>query len=160
MSQRTQLLCPSAQPDWQGSILIGLLDAASPEPRIVPLAEPAPVTASLLALAHPIPPTEIMRFAAPCAGAACSHFSGDRCTLVVRAIAELRPDTAHLPYCRIRATCRWWAERGRPACLRCPQINTDGAPDTAAMQRIAAPPAAARATDLMEQQPSPAGRMA
>jgi hypothetical protein len=144
MSQRTQLLCPSAQPDWQGSALIGVVDAASPERRIVPLAEPAPVTADLLALAHPIPPTEIMRFAAPCAGAACRHFSGDRCTLVVRAIAELQPDTAYLPYCRIRPTCRWWAEQGRPACLRCPQINTDGGPDTEAMHRIAIPPAAAQ----------------
>jgi len=31
---------------------------------------------------------------------------------------------SELPSCQIRDTCRWFAEEGGAACLRCPQVVT------------------------------------
>jgi hypothetical protein len=136
VSSRTAMLCPSAQPDWPESVVIAVVDGRSSEPRVIPLAEPQPVGPELMALAGPVRPTEVFRFAAPCAEDRCRHFRDKTCTLVERVIKNLTSADASVPYCRIRSKCRWWNQEGKAACLRCTQIVTDGYPATEARLRI------------------------
>jgi hypothetical protein len=131
------VLCPSAQPEMAGSYVFGVVAGTVDAPRSVPLAEPQPVTAALLALAGPVKPTEIFRFAAACAGDACTHFDGIRCRLAGRIVNQLPAVTATLPFCRLRPHCRWWLQEGKPACLRCPQVVTEQYSDSELKRHIA-----------------------
>lgn len=118
-------LCPSAQPEMADSVVFGVVKGTVAEPRLAHLAEPRSVTDELLALASPVKPTEVFRFAAPCASNSCQHFDGADCRLAKR-IVELLPAIDNLlPPCRLRSSCRWWQQEGKAACLRCPQIVTE-----------------------------------
>lgn len=117
-------LCPSAQPEMDDSVAFGVVSGTVEEPRLLHFAEPQPVTDELLALAQPVRPTEVFRFAAPCAGHACQHFDGANCQLATRIVQILPAVTSSLPPCTLRAECRWWQQEGRAACLRCPQVVT------------------------------------
>lgn len=117
-------LCPSAQPDWPEARLIGVASGSAAAPGIG-YTGPLPVTPDLLALAGPVEPTEVFRFAATCQEHACHHFDGARCGLVRKVVAHLGEVSDALPRCGIRADCRWWREAGAAACRRCPQVVTD-----------------------------------
>ena len=118
-------LCPSAQPEMEGSVLFGVVGGSVEEPRVSYLDEPQPVTEKLLRLANPLKPIEIFRFAAPCAGAGCVHFDGTNCRLASR-IVQLVPQVVDLlPACQVRPNCRWWQQEGKAACLRCPLVVTE-----------------------------------
>ena len=120
-----RLLCPSAQPDMDDPVAFGVILGTPEEPRMVHLERPLPVTNDLLALSGPVKPTEVFRFAAPCAGDACKHFDGQDCSLVERIVQILPRVTSDLPPCSIRSECRWWYQEGRSACFRCPQVITE-----------------------------------
>lgn len=72
-------------------------------------------------------PESRFRFAEPCAEARCNQWAGDRCGLIEemldspRGIAEAS-DGGALPRCGIRASCRWFGERGPEACAVCPLV--------------------------------------
>jgi hypothetical protein len=121
----TQLLCPSARPEMEGSVAFGVVVGTVEEPRTLHLERPLPVTDELLALSGPVAPAEVFRFAAPCAGHDCQHFDGRDCRLVTRIVQILPSVSSRLPPCNIRSDCRWWQQEGRSACLRCPQIVTE-----------------------------------
>jgi len=127
MSKKTtseqQSLCPSAQPDMTNSVLFGV-KGGDDEPLISYLNKPKPVTQELLDLVHPVEPTEIFRFAAPCATRGCQHFDGTDCQLAKRTVENLPEAVDILPPCSIRSTCRWWSQEGKAACLRCPKVVT------------------------------------
>ncbi|HEV7842949.1 MAG TPA: hypothetical protein VGO69_04590, partial [Pyrinomonadaceae bacterium] len=125
LSKSTKALCPSAQPEWPGTLVIGIVAGTADEPRVMPLDKPLPVTDELLALSNPVTPTEVFRFAAPCACKACPNFEDDRCALIQRIVRILPRVTNTLPACEIRPHCRWWQEEGEAACLRCPQVVTE-----------------------------------
>jgi len=132
-------LCPSAQPEMANSVVFGIVGGTATEPRVGYLVEPQPTTAEMLELAKPAEPTEVFRFAAPCAGHSCRHYDGSRCRLASRTVQQLGTVVDSLPPCRIRPQCRWWLQEGKSACLRCPQITTkDYAPSEAG--RVAADP--------------------
>jgi hypothetical protein len=135
----TPSLCPSAQPEMEGSVVFGVVSGTVEEPRVAYLAEPQPVTDKLLALSGPVKPTEIFRFAAPCAGGACRHFDGSNCRLVRRTVELLPTAVAILPSCRVRLNCRWWQQEGKAACLRCPQIVTEDYRPSEQVRRAADP---------------------
>jgi hypothetical protein len=123
-----------------GSLLLGVVQGTAERPRLAYLAEPQEVTPELLQLAAPVRPTEVFRFAAPCAGQGCQHFDGARCKLVKR-LVQMVPDVVDdLPPCRLRPRCRWWQEEGRAACVRCPLVVTENYLPSAEM-RVAADPA-------------------
>jgi len=86
-----------------------------------------PVTPEILALSAPVSPAEVFRFAAPCAGNACSHFDGANCRLAAKIAQAVIETVPSMPPCRIRPTCRWFQQEGRPACLRCPLIFSETA---------------------------------
>lgn len=118
-------LCPSAGPVWPGSVAIGVIGGTVAAPLMAPLSESVPVTEELLALASPVTPTEVFRFAAPCRCNACIHFGDAKCGLAERLTRTLEPVTDELPSCSIRPRCRWWQQEGEAACRRCPQVVTD-----------------------------------
>jgi len=93
-------------------------------PRIGYLNEPVPLTDEIVALAAPAEPREIFRIAANCEELKCTHFNGTKCELATRIVQILPAVTDGLPACLIRATCRWYVQEGKPACLRCPQVVT------------------------------------
>jgi hypothetical protein len=66
-----------------------------------------------------------MRFAGACEERKCTHFDGANCQLATRIVRILDEVVDALPRCAIRPTCRWYAQEGRPACLRCPQVVTE-----------------------------------
>lgn len=151
MSERAKrpadLLCPSAPPDWQGAVAIGIVGGSVEAPRVTPLEAAIPVTGELLALAAPAPPTEVFRFAAPCAKDGCRHYGAGACQLAAKVVQMLEPATERLPFCLIRADCRWFAEAGRDACMRCPQVVTDNVYPSVAMHQAADPAIAAERRD-------------
>ena len=121
----SRLLCPSAQPDWEGAVAIGVVGGTPETPRVGYLERSLPVTDDLLALAEPVLPTEVFRFAAGCVNDGCRHNREGSCRLAAKVVAMLEPVTMHLPPCTIRGSCRWFQQEGREACRRCPQVVTD-----------------------------------
>ena len=83
-------LCPSAQPHLDGARLFGIVGGTPQEPRVGYLTELLDVTDELLALAGPVGPTEVFRFAAPCAMDGCRHFDGCDCRLA-RKLVQIVP---------------------------------------------------------------------
>jgi hypothetical protein len=117
-------LCPSAQPDMEGAVVFGVVGGSADEPLVAYLDRPEPVTPELLQLADPVRPTEVFRFAAPCAEGGCQHFDGAECGLGHKLARSVPAAVARLPRCRLRPNCRWFHEQGRDACFRCPLVVT------------------------------------
>ncbi len=117
--------CPSAQPAMEGAFAFGVLGGTVQERRVGYLDERVPVTDELLALSGPVKPTEVFRFAAPCAGTSCGHFDGHDCRLVTKLVQLTPPVTQALPACMLRPDCRWWKQEGKQACMMCPSIRTE-----------------------------------
>lgn len=134
-----ELLCPSAQPDWDRSVALGVIGGSVEEPRLSHFSSPVPVTGELLALAGPVTPAEVFRFAAPCMGSGCVHFKHRNCELAARIVQILPVAAERLPACAIRANCRWWSQEGKSACMRCPRVVTDNYSPTDGMRLAATP---------------------
>ena len=132
----TRPLCPSAPPHWRGARVFGVVEGTVSDPRVGYLERTLPVTDELLALSAPASPTEVLRFAAPCAGNACGHYRGGRCHLVEKVVRELPAVVDELPECMIRHGCRWFGQEGASACFRCPIVVTDSPPLDQGMIRV------------------------
>lgn len=132
-------LCPSAQPTWDGSVAFGVVGGTATEPRVGYLTGTLPVTEELLAATAPVKPTEVVRFAAPCAGTACAHFDGEDCRLVTKIVQLLPAVIERLPRCHIRSRCRWWLQEGGAACRRCPGVVTESYNAPESLRRAADP---------------------
>ncbi len=118
------LSCPSAQPDMEDARVIGILSGEVDAPRIAYLKADARIDPADLPDLGPLEPIQVFRFAARCEEGRCAQFREGRCSLGARIVAGLDPVVDALPSCQIRSTCRWHAEEGRDACLRCPQVVT------------------------------------
>jgi hypothetical protein len=121
-----EILCPSAQPEWEGAQLFAVVGGSVEQPETAYLDRAQPVTEELLALAGPVAPAEVFRFAAPCAKGACAHFDekGKSCRLAEKTVRFAPVVFEKLPRCAIRNHCRWWQQEGVSACKRCPQVVT------------------------------------
>ena len=115
-----ELMCPSAGAE-PGSVVFAVRVG---DAEVAYLDELVPASARLLQLAEPADPRQVFRFGAPCAGPGCRHFTGSSCSLGERIATRLEPAVASLPVCRLRSRCRWYAEQGGAACLRCPVVVT------------------------------------
>ncbi len=107
-----------------GSVAFGVVGGTTEEPRVSWIEKPVPVTGDLLALTGSVPPTQVLRIAAPCQENSCCHFDGVDCRLATKLVQLIPPVTQSLPPCRIRPDCRWFVQEGRAACAVCPQIVT------------------------------------
>lgn len=66
------------------------------------------------------------RFASTCAGKKCGQWTGTGCGVVERAAEQLADrQSAVLPRCSIRPSCRWFAEKADAACRVCHFVVTD-----------------------------------
>jgi hypothetical protein len=120
-----QAICPSAQPEQPNAVIIGVVRRSNGAVATGILPETVPLHPLIDLVPENVRPTEVLRFAAPCAGAKCRHFSDDTCTLAARIIARLPAVTDRLGRCAIRPSCRWWQQEGPLACQRCPQVVTE-----------------------------------
>ena len=116
--------CPSAQPDMAQARVIGVVSGSAEAPRIAYLKAEAVFDAADVPLLQGINPVEAFRFAARCEEGRCVQYEDGRCSLGQRLVDGVDPVVDSLPSCTIRDTCRWFAEQGRAACLRCPQVVT------------------------------------
>ncbi len=132
--------CPSASPQAAGGFAFGIVEGTASDPLVSYLTVPLSITDELLQLAEPANPTEVFRFAAPCAASGCSHFDGMNCTLAQRITRALPEVVGALPACRLRPRCRWWQQEGRAACLRCPQVVTESPNGSETFRQAATPP--------------------
>jgi hypothetical protein len=141
MSTRPETLCPSAQPDWEGARVIGVVGGTPERPETAYLDQAQPVTQEILDLAGPVAPAEVFRFAAPCANSACGHYDGaeHKCRLAEKTVRWVEQAVDNLPKCSIRASCRWWQQEGPAACRRCPQVVTINFAPSRAMRDAADP---------------------
>ena len=117
-------LCPSAQPGMDRAMVLGVVQQDGPRPVVEYLNTRVAATPEVLAMAAPLKPTEVFRLAATCAEHKCPHFDGADCRLATRVAKMLPPVVDSLPPCVIRKECRWFAQEGAAACLRCPEITT------------------------------------
>ena len=131
--------CPSAQPQLEGAFAFGVVGGSAHERRVAYLDERVPVSDELLAMAAPVKPTEVFRFAAPCAGGACKHFDGHDCRLATKLVQLTPPVTRALPACTLRPDCRWWKQEGKSACMVCPSVRTEAYAVTEEQRRAADP---------------------
>jgi hypothetical protein len=131
------LRCPSAQPGMTDVQVLGVANGTPAAPRIAYLNETLPASAEVLEAAAPFPATQVLRLAAKCEEHRCAHFDGHNCQLAVRIVGMLDAVTDAMPPCVIRKTCRWYAQEGRAACLRCPQILTSISVDDENLARVA-----------------------
>src|SRR5579871_3123332 len=84
-----ELLCPSSRGTLEDSVLIGVVTAHTDGPRVIPTERAIPVTPDILAMAEPVGPSEVFRFASPCQSARCPHFQNEACQLAVRSVKLL-----------------------------------------------------------------------
>ena len=141
MGTRDKTLCPSAQHDWEGSQIIGVVGGNADEPEVVYLKSPQPLTDELLEQSHPVTPAEVFRFSAPCACNSCVHYTDEesKCRLAEKVVRWAPKVVDNLPTCAIRADCRWWQQEGREACERCPQVVTNNLKPSKQMRKAADP---------------------
>jgi hypothetical protein len=126
MSERHDLLCPSAPHDMEGARVFAVVGGTVQSPEVSYLDEPVPVTQEIIDMAGPVSPDEVFRIAGSCGKGACAHYAmdSDQCTLAQRTVA-MAPAAVHLlPRCAIRLDCVWWSQEGASACRRCPQVTT------------------------------------
>ncbi|MBV8687348.1 MAG: nitrogen fixation protein [Alphaproteobacteria bacterium] len=119
--------------------IFGIVAGTPEEPRVAYLKADASVTGEMVEALGPLQPTQVFRYAARCEESRCAHHDGTRCSLGARIAAMLPPVAATLPSCQIRPTCRWHAEIGGAACLRCPQVVTSVPEAQATLREVAAP---------------------
>jgi hypothetical protein len=134
---RRALTCPSAQPDLSEAIIIGVVQTEGNAVMVEPLPHALPIRPLIDLIPENVRPTEVLRFAAPCAEGQCVHFDGASCRLAKRVVSRLPEVVNRLKRCAIRPTCRWWHQEGPAACHRCPLVITEPYKATSLMQEIA-----------------------
>src|ERR1700687_2145603 len=107
-AERGDLLCPSGSPEWADAKLIGVVGGSATSPRVVPVAHAIGVTPELLALSGPVSPTEVFRFAATFVEKRCKNFQHGSCHVAEKIVKLLSAVSDRLPFCTIRASCRWF----------------------------------------------------
>ena len=135
-----RLMCPSAPPDMEDSVVLGVLEDTPDGQRLTWIEKPQPVTTQLLSLTREVDPRNVFRFAARCEEKRCIHFDGKDCQLATRIVQILPRAVEALPACSIRAECRWYQQEGKAACFRCPQVITHLENPSAQMLVAATPP--------------------
>ena len=121
-----KVLCPSANHKEPDAVLFAVVGGTAERPEVAYLDETQAITDEILAMAGSVDPTEVFRFAAPCAKTGCQHFNGEhaRCQLAAKVVQLVPIAVNKLAPCAIRSACRWWQQEGVAGCQRCPQVVT------------------------------------
>jgi hypothetical protein len=135
-SAATDALCPSAQPEMVDCRVIGIVHGNAPKQYVDLLAVAAESRPLLDLIPKEIRPTEVLRFAAPCAEDACIHFADGACNLAKNIVTTLPHGPVDLKHCSIRPSCRWWRQEGVEACRRCSLVITEPFAPTEALRSL------------------------
>ncbi|HEX5658269.1 MAG TPA: hypothetical protein VFX59_13800 [Polyangiales bacterium] len=119
---KRELSCPSTSASDPDAAVFGIVSGTAREPDLIYLEQP--VALSELPLPPDVPAAEMYRLVGSCAQRECGNWTGSRCRLGQQIAHDLPVVVDSAPPCSIRRTCRWFAEEGVPACLRCPQVVT------------------------------------
>ena len=89
MPMNLETLCPSANHKEQGAQLFAVVGGTAEKPETAYLDHVQPITDEVLQLAGDLDPTEVFRFAAPCAKTGCQHFDGEQssCQLAANVVS-------------------------------------------------------------------------
>lgn len=118
--------CPSSR-CLPGASLLGVVGE---DGRIKHLRTAMRITEDFVARASSVgPPEARFRFSGPCVESGCQQWNGKGCGVVEKVLAHIEttaPDLARkeVPPCTIRSSCRWYSQRGEPACLSCDLVVT------------------------------------
>lgn len=84
-----KVICPRARSEQANATIIGVVRGGNGAvaPEILP--EALPLHPLIDLVPENVRPSDVLRFAAPCAGAKCRHFSNDTYTLAARIVALL-----------------------------------------------------------------------
>jgi hypothetical protein len=122
-----QRWCPSARCE-EGALLLGIVGDDGVVSYLTPRLS---IDAAFVRQAYQgRAPEKRFRFAQPCAEGRCAQWTGRRCGVIDRMMAELdgldvaEPDRG-LPACALRHVCRWFSQAGARACAACPLVITD-----------------------------------
>jgi len=74
-------------------------------------------------------PEKRFRFADKCLKSGCQQWTGSRCGVIDRLMADNAGFAVELPACSIRLECRWHQQHGANACAICPEVITDLIPE-------------------------------
>jgi hypothetical protein len=121
----TALRCPSAQPGMAELQVLGVVSGAPDAPRIAYLNAHLPAMRRCLHRPRHFPRPASCASPALARNASARISTAPNCQLATRIVRILDEVVDALPRCAIRPTCRWYAQEGRPACLRCPQVVTE-----------------------------------
>ncbi|PYS23610.1 MAG: nitrogen fixation protein [Acidobacteria bacterium] len=138
-ADQKRLMCPSAQPEMDDSVVLGVLQDTPEGRRLAWIEQPQPVTPQLLSLTRDVDARTVFRFAARCEEKKCVHFDGKDCQLATRIVQILPRAVEVLPPCSIRPECRWYQQEGKAACYRCPEVITHLENPSAQMLEAATP---------------------
>jgi hypothetical protein len=122
----------------EGAQVFGVITGTPEAPRVAYLQGDATVDLAATPALGGLQPGHVFRIAATCETSRCQHFDGSRCMLAKRIASQLPTVVDVLPRCRIRSSCRWFAEQGGEACLRCPQVVTLASEDMPDLVGVAA----------------------
>jgi hypothetical protein len=122
--EEASLLCPSAQPEMDNAIVLGVFENAGDDRKLSYLNTVVPVNKEITDTSGGVPPTLVYRFAAKCLSEKCVQYRNGKCKLGKEITGSLRTSTDKLPACTIRSNCRWHHENGAEACFRCSQVIT------------------------------------
>jgi hypothetical protein len=120
------LACPSARAE-PGNLLYGRVVDGQVERLGTPLA----VTAAFVeAISANGSPERRFRFAGTCQEGRCAQWTGAGCGVIERVLSEAcdhsgQAEPTTLPRCFLRASCRWFSQRGGEACTACSLVVTD-----------------------------------
>ncbi len=121
----------------EGAQVFGVIIGTPEAPRVAYLQGEATVDLKQPVALGGLQPGHVFRIGATCETSRCQHFDGSRCQLAKRIAQQLPAVVDVLPRCRIRSSCRWFAEQGGNACLRCPQVVTLANEDMPALVDVA-----------------------
>lgn len=115
--------CPSGH-CTEGALVLGVVHDGSVRFVTPPLV----ADADFVRRADPSTARRRFRFAEPCREAGCVQWRDGRCSViddVLNAAGASDEAEKSLPTCRIRPTCRWYAQSGRAACHNCRLVITE-----------------------------------
>ena len=154
MDPNDKLSCPSAPHDLPGAKVFGVVLGDETAPQVAYLAKQTVLDPGLDLAGQGVDPGHAFRFTGACAQSGCGQWSQGGCRLGRDIAARMKPVVDAAPACTIRATCRWFAENGVSACLRCPQVTTRVMPADAQLYAVAKDVPARRSDAAPQQTPA------